>query len=167
LRRRGELFLKKIEKILDSVMRFLMALAMAALVVGGTWQVVSRSILGNPSTFTDEFERYILIWAALIGSAYCFYRDEHLSLELVTDRAKGWFKVALEVLIEACVLFFVIYVFIYGGIRLVSTATNYSAVMRIPMKALYMVEPICGFMIIFARILKYADLIMSKKGEKN
>jgi TRAP-type C4-dicarboxylate transport system permease small subunit len=149
LRRRGELFLKKIEKILDAVMRFLMAVAMTALVVGGTWQVVSRSILGNPSTFTDEFERYVLIWAALIGSAYC------------------WFKVALEVLIEACVLFFVIYVFIYGGIRLVNTATNYSAVMRIPMKALYMVEPICGFMIIFARILKYADLIMSKKGAKN
>ena len=78
--------MKKVEKILDTVMRFLMAVAMGALVVGGTWQIFSRWILGDPSTFTDEFLRYMLIIASMLGSAYCFYRDEHLSLTLVTDR---------------------------------------------------------------------------------
>ena len=158
--------MKKVEKILDAVMRFLMAVAMAALVLGGTWQIVSRWILGNPSTFTDEFLRYMLIIASMLGSAYCFYRDEHLSLELVTDRAKGVFAIILQVFIELAILFFVCYVFIYGGWKLAMNATNVSSVMHIPMKYMYMIEPISGVFIVVARILKYVQLLTAKKGEK-
>lgn len=156
--------MKKIEKALDAVMRFLMALSMLILVVFGTWQIFSRWILKNPSTFTDELLRYVLIIAGLIGSAYCFYRDEHLALTLVTDKVSGVVKIILDVFIEACILFFVIYVFIIGGFKLASTATNLSSVMRIPMKTLYMVEPICGILIVLARILKYVQMFTEKKG---
>ena len=148
-------------------MRFLMAAAMGSLILGGTWQVVSRSILGNPSTVTDEFLRYMLIIASFIGAAYCFYKDEHLSLELVTDRAQGTFKIILGVLIEAAILFFVLYVFVIGGIRLVANTTNISPVMHIPMRTLYLIEPICGIMIILARILKLVKFLSRrKKGEE-
>ena len=157
--------MKKVEKVLDTVMRFLMALAMLTLLVFGTWQIFTRWVLGNPSTFTDELLRYVLIIAGFIGSAYCFYRDEHLALTLVTDKATGTFKVVLDVFIEICILFFVIYVFIYGGTKLANTATNVSSVMHIPMKTLYMIEPICGVLIVLARILKYAQLFTEKKGE--
>lgn len=156
--------MKKIEQVLDTVMRFLMALSMFALCAFGVWQVFTRWVLGSPSTFTDELLRYILILSGMIGSAYCFYRDEHLALTLVTDRAKGPFKTVLNIFIEACIIFFVVYVFIYGGWKLAMTATNLSSVMRIPMKLLYMIEPVCGVMIILARILKYAQMFTEKKG---
>ncbi len=157
--------MKKVEKVLDTVMRFLMALAMLTLLAFGTWQIFTRWVLGNPSTFTDELLRYVLIIAGFIGSAYCFYRDEHLALTLITDKAKGPFKLALDIFIEVCILFFVIYVFIFGGLKLANTATNVSSVMHIPMKSLYMVEPICGILIVLARILKYVNLYTEKKGE--
>jgi TRAP-type C4-dicarboxylate transport system permease small subunit len=147
------------------VMRFLMALAMGALVVGGTYQVVAR-LIGANATFVDEFLRYILIWASMIGSAYCFYRDEHLSLDLVKDRVKGPVAIALTIFIEAAVLFFVIYVFIYGGIRMTVSANNASSVMRIPFKFLYSVMPISGVLIVLGRILKYLDLLFEKKEGK-
>ena len=146
-------------------MRFLMALAMLTLLVFGTWQIFTRWILGNPSTFTDELLRYVLIIAGFIGSAYCFYRDEHLALTLITDKAKGPFKLCLDIFIEICILFFVIYVFIFGGFKLANTATNVSSVMHIPMKTLYMIEPVCGILIVLARILKYVNLYTEKKGE--
>jgi len=146
-------------------MRFLMALAMLTLLVFGTWQIFTRWVLGNPSTFTDELLRYVLIISGFIGSAYCFYRDEHLALTLVTDKATGTFKIVLDVFIEACILFFVVYVFIFGGLKLANTATNVSSVMHIPMKTLYMIEPICGVLIVLARILKYVNLYTEKKGE--
>ena len=157
--------MKKVEKVLDTVMRFLMALAMFTLLVFGTWQIFTRWVLGNPSTFTDELLRYVLIISGFIGSAYCFYRDEHLALTLITDKAKGPFKVVLDIFIEACILFFVIYVFIFGGIKLANTATNVSSVMRIPMKTLYTIEPVCGVLIVLARILKYVQMFTEKKGE--
>ena len=146
-------------------MRFLMALAMLTLLAFGTWQIFTRWVLGNPSTFTDELLRYVLIIAGFIGSAYCFYRDEHLALTLITDKAKGPFKLCLDIFIEICILFFVIYVFIFGGFKLANTATNVSSVMHIPMKSLYMVEPICGILIVLARILKYVNMYTEKKGE--
>ena len=158
--------MKKLETILDAVMRFLMAFSMFILVAFGTWQIFSRWVLKDPSTFTDELLRYVLIIAGMIGSAYCFYRDEHLALTLLTDRAKGPFKVILDIFIEACILFFVIYVFIYGGMKLSNTATNVSSVMRIPMKTLYLIEPFCGVLIVLARILKYAQMFAGKKEEK-
>ena len=157
--------MKKVEKVLDTIMRFLMALAMLTLLVFGTWQIFTRWVLGNPSTFTDELLRYVLIIAGFIGSAYCFYRDEHLALTLITDKAKGPFKLCLDIFIEICILFFVIYVFIFGGFKLANTATNVSSVMHIPMKTLYMIEPVCGILIVLARILKYVNLYTEKKGE--
>ena len=157
--------MKKVEKVLDTIMRFLMALAMLTLLVFGTWQIFTRWVLGNPSTFTDELLRYVLIIAGFIGSAYCFYRDEHLALTLITDKAKGPFKLCLDIFIEICILFFVIYVFIFGGFKLANTATNVSSVMHIPMKTLFMIEPICGILIVLARILKYVNLYTEKKGE--
>ncbi|MBR6839774.1 MAG: TRAP transporter small permease [Oscillospiraceae bacterium] len=146
-------------------MRFLMALAMLTLLVFGTWQIFTRWVLGNPSTFTDELLRYVLIIAGFIGSAYCFYRDEHLALTLITDKAKGPFKLCLDIFIEICILFFVVYVFIFGGFKLANTATNVSSVMHIPMKTLFMIEPICGILIVLARILKYVNMYTEKKGE--
>ena len=159
--------MKKFEKILDTVMRFLMALSMFALLAGGTWQIFSRMVLGDPPTFTDEFLRYVLIWASLIGSAYCFYRDEHLALDLVKSRLKGGAAVALNVFIEAATLFFVCYVFIYGGATLAMNAMNISSVMHLPFTFLYSILPISGVFIVLARILKYAQLFSEKKGGNN
>ena len=148
-------------------MRFLMAFSMFTLVAFGTWQIFSRWVLKDPSTFTDELLRYVLIISGMIGSAYCFYRDEHLALTLVTDRAKGTFKLILNVFIEACILFFVVYVFIYGGMKLSNTATNVSSVMRIPMKTLYLIEPFCGVLIVIARVLKYLQAFSSRKEDRD
>ena len=46
----------------------------------------------------------------LTGTAYCFYKDKHLALDLVKGRAKGAFNVVLSVFIEAAIVFFVGYV---------------------------------------------------------
>lgn len=157
--------MKQVEKVLDLVMRLLMAIAMFALLAGGTWQIFSRWILRNPSTFTDEFLRYVLIWASMIGSAYCFYKDEHLALDLVKDRVNGPVKAILTIFIEAMVLFFVCYVFVYGGWQLVDKAKKISSVMHIPYKILYAIVPVSGVMIVVARILKYIQMFTEKGGK--
>jgi TRAP-type C4-dicarboxylate transport system permease small subunit len=150
--------LKKFNGFLDTVMRFIMAAAMFALLAGGTWQIFTRWILKNPSTFTDEFLRYVLIWASMLGSAYCFYKDEH--------RVKGSVRPVLMIFIEAAILFFVCYVFIYGGMQLAGNATNKSSVMRIPFRLLYACLPISGIFIVIARVIKYIQLFTDSKGGK-
>ena len=156
--------MKKIEKVLDTVMRFLMALAMLTLLVFGTWQIFTRWILGNPSTFTDELLRYVLIIAGFIGSAYCFYRDEHLCFDLVKSKAKGKAGLVLNTVIELLVLAFIAYVFVYGGYKLTMKATNRSSVMQIPFRLLYSILPISGAFIVLGRIVRFIDINVVKKG---
>ncbi|MDF2951582.1 MAG: transporter small permease [Anaerocolumna sp.] len=159
--------MKKLDRILDTGMHILMAVAMLSLVVGGTWQIFTRWILRDPSTFTEEFMRYMLIWSSMIGAAYCFYKDQHLNLDLVKRRAKGVFGFILNIFIEASILFFVVYVFIYGGGRMMLNSTNYSPVMHISFKALYFILPLSGVFIVLARILKYIQMFMDSKNNKN
>jgi|GEM_PF-157213 len=158
--------MKKIDQILDRVMKCLMAIAMLSLVVGGFWQIFTRWVLGNPSTFTEEFMRYMLIWASMIGSAYCFYKDKHLALDLFKRKAKGKVGVVLNIFIEAMILFFVTYVFVYGGYRMAMNATNASSVMHIPFKYLYLVMPLSGVFIVAGRVLKYIQVYLDAKQAK-
>lgn len=157
--------MNRIEKGLNACMRALMALAMFLLLLGGTWQIFTRWAMKNPSTFTDEFLRYVLIWASMIGAAYCFYQDEHLALDLVKDKTKGAARIVLIIFIELMILGFVGYVFIYGGFQLVSKAKKISSVMRIPYRTLYAIIPYSGIMVVLARALKYVKRI-TVKGEK-
>lgn len=158
--------MKTLDKFLDNAMKFLMAVAMGSLVVGGTWQIFTRWILRNPSTFTEEFMRYMLIWASMIGSAYCFYKDKHLALELVKDRLKGGAAVCLSVFIELCILAFLLIVFVYGGGRMAISSTNYSPVMHIPFKVLYIVLPLSGILAVLGRALKYIQYFTDRKAGK-
>lgn len=158
--------MKTLDKILDTGVRFIMALAMLSLVAGGFWQIFTRWILNNPSTVTEEFMKYMLIWAGLIGSAYCFYKDQHLALDLFKTKAKGPVAVILTVFIEACILGFIIYVFIFGGFKLAASSTNSSPVMRLPFTFLYSVLYLSGIFIVAARILRYVQMIIEKKDKK-
>ena len=158
--------MKALDKFLDNAMKFLMAVAMGSLVVGGTWQIFTRWILKNPSTFTEEFMRYMLIWASMIGSAYCFYKDKHLALDLIKDKLKGTPAMCLSVFIEVCILVFLLVVFVYGGGRMAISSTNYSPVMHIPFKVLYIVLPLSGILAILGRVLKYIQYFSERKAGK-
>ena len=158
--------MKALDKFLDNAMKFLMAVAMGSLVVGGTWQIFTRWILKNPSTFTEEFMRYMLIWASMIGSAYCFYKDKHLALDLIKDKLKGTPAMCLSVFIEVCILAFLLVVFVYGGGRMAISSTNYSPVMNIPFKVLYIVLPLSGILAILGRVLKYIQYFSERKAGK-
>ncbi len=53
------------------------------------WQVLSRYVLGKPSTVTDELARYLFMWVALIGAAYTTGLKRHLAIDLLTMKLDG------------------------------------------------------------------------------
>ena len=155
--------MKELDKGLNAVMWFIMAATMLFLVVAASWQIFTRTVLNNPSTITEELMRYMLIWAGMIGSAYCFYKNQHLALDLVKDRLKGLPLKIVNIICEVVIMFFVVFVFLWGGYRISSGATHSSPVMGIPMSWLFMVFPVSGGFIILARILQYAQMLTNKK----
>jgi TRAP-type C4-dicarboxylate transport system permease small subunit len=68
----------KLKAALDQFIQFTIALLMGLMVLNVTWQVFSRYVLGDPSSFTDELARYSMIWLGLLGAAYVSGKQGHL-----------------------------------------------------------------------------------------
>ena len=156
--------MKKFEKALDLIMRTILSTVMLVLVIFGTYQIFTRWVLNNPSTFTEELLRYLLIWAGMIGAAYCFFRDQHIKLTLLTSRLKGLPATIIAVISEVIVIIFVVYVYIWGGSQMaINNATQLTAVLRLPMGLIYGCLPVSGIMVLLSKILRYISLYLEKK----
>ena len=151
------------KKVIDKLMMGVMAILMFVMLAGAVWQVFTRFVLKNPSIFTEELLRYTLIWATMLGAAYAFATNMHLSLVLVKDRLKGKARIALLVFNEVIVIFFVGSVLILGGFSLCARNTSQlSAILSIPMSIVYSVVPISGIMIYIIKISQYLNRLKNK-----
>ena len=59
-------------KILDKFLSSVIAVLVALMVLGCCWQVITRFILNDPSSWTEEFLRYALIWLTMLGAPYAY-----------------------------------------------------------------------------------------------
>ena len=74
---------------LDKVFRIFLASLMALMVLCVTWQIVSRYVLSDPSQWTEELARFLLIWIGLLGGAYAYHVKMHLGLDLLSNKLSG------------------------------------------------------------------------------
>jgi TRAP-type C4-dicarboxylate transport system permease small subunit len=123
---------------------------MAMSVVNVLWQVFTRFVLSDPSSYTEELARYLLIWIGLLGAAYASGRRMHLAIDLLPRRLKGARKAALAVIVRVCVLAFALAVLVAGGLRLVLLTLRLgqrSAALGVPIGLVYMALPVSGVLI--------------------
>lgn len=135
-------------------------LAMVALV---TWQVISRYVLNDPSTFSEELLRFGVIWLSLMGTAYVAGKTGHMSVDLMKNLLPPWWQKALDILIQVAFIAFAIGVLIVGGMRAVNIAAHqYTAVLQIPMGAIYGSLPVAGVLTLAYSILNITDLLLGR-----
>ena len=84
------------KKTLDSILAHLLVLLMGLMVLNVLWQVFSRYVLGEPSAFTDELARFLMIWLGLLGAAYVSGKKGHVAIDVLAKRAsvknQKWLK---------------------------------------------------------------------------
>lgn len=142
---------------LDKVVSGLLVMLMALMVFNVTWQVLSRYVVQNPSSFTDELSRYMLIWLGMLGAAYVAGQNQHIAIDLLPNRLIGKSKMKLMVLINVIVLFFAFSVMVMGGINLVYITFilgQKSATMQIPLSYIYTILPISGLLVIYYQVFQ-------------
>ncbi|WP_019616919.1 TRAP transporter small permease [Psychromonas ossibalaenae] len=116
------------------------------------WQVVSRYVIGKPSTVTDELARYLFMWVALIGAAYTTGVRRHLAIDLLTMKLKGKRKIFNEIIIQAAIAAFALIVLVYGGTNLAlkTLATGQvTPALGLQMGYIYLCLPISGVLMTF------------------
>jgi TRAP-type C4-dicarboxylate transport system permease small subunit len=145
---------------LDKAIAALLVILMALMVFNVTWQVLSRYVVQNPSSFTDELSRYMLIWLGMLGAAYVAGQEQHIAIDLLPNRLVGKPKMKLMMLINVIVLFFAFSVMVLGGINLVYITFilgQKSATMQIPLAYIYTILPFSGVLVIYYQIFQISN----------
>ncbi len=144
--------MNRVRALVDKVLEFAVVVVMGALVLDVLWQVFTRFVLQDPSSFTEELARYLLIWVGLLGAAYAAGKRMHLALDLLPNKLTGRNARRLEIFVEACAFLFALFALVIGGFRLVMVTLvlgQTSAALQIPIGWVYLVIPISGLLIMF------------------
>jgi TRAP-type C4-dicarboxylate transport system permease small subunit len=105
-------------------------------------QVVFRYLLNFPLFWTEEFARYCLVWASLLGSAVAVKRGQHIAVTILVERFPPALNRAFKILalISVAVILSII---LWGGIQLVSiTQAQISPALRVSMSVPYLAVPV-------------------------
>jgi TRAP-type C4-dicarboxylate transport system permease small subunit len=150
----------------DQVMGAALVILMSLMVLNVTWQVISRYVLMNPSSFTDELSRYMLIWLGMLGAAYVAGQDKHLAIDLLPQKLTGKPKQNLLIIINVVIIFFAVAVMVMGGLNLVYITfilDQKSATLQVPLAFVYTIIPFSGLVVTYYQIV----LIFSHLNTKN
>jgi TRAP-type C4-dicarboxylate transport system permease small subunit len=160
--------MRAIQKRVDKILEWSLILLMAANVLNVLWQVFSRFILRDPSSFTEELARYLLIWVGLLGASYASGHKMHLAVDVLVERLKGKSRALAELIIQSLVFLFALFVMAIGGLRLVIvtlTLNQISASLQIKLGYVYLVIPLSGALIMFYAFASIIDTMRELKGK--
>jgi len=145
------LVLKKIDLYLQKILVSLLVL----LVVDVSWQVLTRFILPQPSSFTEEVARFLLIWLSLLGASYAYRQNLHLGFDLFIKYLPLNVSTWVERINCLLIAIFAIAILIIGGTNLVILTwilEQNSPVLNIPMAVVYLVLPLSGILFLLFSI---------------
>ncbi|MBN3520340.1 TRAP transporter small permease [Algoriphagus lutimaris] len=149
---------------LDKLISHLLVILMALMVINVTWQVTSRYIFKDPSSFTDELSRYMMIWVGMLGAAYVAGKNEHLAIDILLTNLKEKAQDKLMILISVCILVFAIVVMVIGGSNLVYITFilgQKSATLQIPLAYVYGIIPFSGLLVTYYQVVFIIQLFHS------
>jgi len=161
--------LERAKKRIDKLLELALVLLMGANVLNVLWQVFTRFVLQNPSSYTEELARYLLIWVGLLGAGYAAGKKMHLAIDVALQGLRNKAKVWVEIIIQVFIFLFSLSVMVVGGIRLVSitlTLAQTSAALQIKLGYVYLVLPLSGIIIMFYAVVFIVKRLRALSGKQ-
>lgn len=158
----------RIKKTLDRTLEVLVTVSMGVLVLDVVWQVFTRLVLKDPSSWTDELATFLMIWVGMLGASVALNRGAHLGIDYFVLKLSPKKGLCVALFVFAVVAVFSLLVLVIGGIQLVSTTLStgqVSPALGLKMGYVYLALPISGFFLVFYSVeLFIVTLIALIKG---
>lgn len=159
--------MKNVRTILDKVMRVFCAASFAVMTLLTVWQVLTRYLMNNPSTWSEELTSYIFAWVTILGAAYVFGKREHMVIPVIIERFSIENQRKLAIFSEITIFLFAIIILVYGGISITLLGMGQlSSSLGVPMGVFYSIIPISGVFTVIYTILNIYDLVHQKNQEE-
>ncbi|MBP3361378.1 MAG: TRAP transporter small permease [Clostridia bacterium] len=128
------------------------------------WQVFTRYILGNPSSWSEELVSYLFAWMALIGASVVTGERGHMNIPIVIDKMGDKAKKLFHIFAEIIAFLFSAIILVYGGAKITALAMGQlTSSLGIAIGVFYIVLPLCGVLNMIYAILNIADICKGKE----
>ena len=155
-----------IRSVVDRWLSYALMLLMAVSALNVLWQVFTRFILRDPSSYTEELARFLLVWIGLLGASYASGKGMHLAIDYFAHKFTPAVQKYIGLIIQGMVFLFALSVMVVGGIRLVYITLvldQTSAALQVKLGYVYLVLPLSGIIIIFYAIAAFLQLLQDNR----
>jgi len=149
--------LKRTEKLIDAIVQRAAFVALAGMIAVITLQIVSR-VFFNAVSWSEELARYLLVWTSFLGAAMAWQRGRHIAVDFVVNALPGPLRLAVKALaIVVAIGFFALIIF-YGLRFMQMQSFQMSASLRIPIRYVFSIIPVCALLMLYYSLLDLAEL---------
>lgn len=151
--------MKQLRLVLNKVLDVLAGVSFLVMVALTCWQVFTRYILQNPSSWSEELVGYMFGWMALFGASLVVGERGHMNIPVLVERfsmgGRKFFAIFAEVI--ACI--FAAVILVYGGVQIATLAMGQmTSSLGIPIGVFYWVLPVSGVLNVIYTLLNIVDI---------
>ena len=153
-----------IRKLLNTILNFLAGVSFVAMVVLTCWQVFTRYILKNPSSWSEELVSYLFAWMALLGASVVTGERGHMNIPVVVEKMGAGAQKFFNIFAEVIAFLFSATILTYGGVQITNLAMGQlTSSLGVPVGVFYIVLPLCGVLNMIYAVLNIADILKGKE----
>jgi TRAP-type C4-dicarboxylate transport system permease small subunit len=158
--------MKQLRNLLNMLLRGLAGASFLAMVVLTCWQVFTRYLLKNPSTWSEELVSYLFAWASLMGAALVTSERGHMNIPILVEKCGKTGQKILNCLCELIAFLFSAIILVYGGIAISRLAMGQmTSSLGVPIGIFYIVLPVCGILNMIYTVMNMIDIIKGEQTE--
>lgn len=151
--------MKQIRNTLTFILNGLAGISFIAMVALTCWQVFTRYILQNPSSWSEELVSYLFAWMALLGASIVTSERGHMNIPALVERMADGPKKAFSILAEVIAFLFSAVILVYGGVQITTLAMGQmTSSLGVAIGIFYVVLPLSGILNMIYTALNIYDI---------
>lgn len=158
--------MKALRDILTRLLNVLAGISLIAMVALTCWQVFTRYILKNPSSWSEELVSYLFAWASLLGASLITGERGHMNIPVLVERMGMGAQKFFGILGEVIAFAFSAIILVYGGVQISQLAMGQmTSSLGVAVGIFYVVLPLCGVLNMIYTVLNIVDISKGNFGE--
>lgn len=150
--------LRSLSDRINKYSEILLFILMITMIIITTMQVVFRFFF-EALIWSEEITRFLLVFASLVGAAVAFKRGSHISITFFVNKLPSLLNKIIAISVQILgILFFVIMAW-YGGIMMISEASQSTPALGFSMLWIYLMYPVMGCVILIHLLDGLYDVI--------
>ena len=143
--------MRTIRNGITRILNGLAGISFLAMVVLTCWQVFTRYILQNPSTWSEELVGYLFAWMSLFGVCIVTRERGHMNIPILVDKLGTSGKKIMNCLGEVIAFLFSAIILVFGGYQIV---------------IFYIILPLCGVLNMIYIVMNVIDILKESPDEE-